>query len=216
MKLFKRLKNKDGFVMETAILFMAALFSFCLLLSTLTVIGHKYTQIEKTKLERDAALDRILDEYLIFVSGVQVPVETTANNPESETAAPAQSENQTPQVDAEPADIEYEYPLLSPLDAEVGENNGENNEAEPQPGAEPETTKDPIPYFWDTVKDNAGERYTFLLASGYLCMDKHIYDASSKTVIFELYVTRGEGTVMYVKISKMHNGPTHVLQKIIY
>lgn len=85
MRLFKRLKDKKGFVIETSILFMIAIFSFCFLLSGLTISSHYRAKAENVKIEqqvadetREQALDekvinQIIPVYTGYLSTVEVP-----------------------------------------------------------------------------------------------------------------------------------------------
>ena len=108
----KLLKNKKGFVIETAILFMLAIFSMCFLLSTLTISGHNRAKLEKIKFENELNVDRIVEDYLSYISSVDVTKNGETDSPEQGGADPASLE------------ISGEYPIVSLL---------ENAENPPEP-----------------------------------------------------------------------------------
>ena len=78
----KLLKNKKGLALESAVLFMVVIFSFCFLLSTLTITGHNRAKIEKAKIENDRNLDLLVEDYLAYVDKVIVPAAVTSAAPE--------------------------------------------------------------------------------------------------------------------------------------
>lgn len=60
----KILKNKKGMALENAILFMLIIFTFCALLTSLTLYGHYQTKLEKVMMTNRVELDKIGEEYL--------------------------------------------------------------------------------------------------------------------------------------------------------
>ena len=60
----KLLKNKRGMALENAILFMLIIFSLCALLTSLTLIGHFQTNINKLTLENEIKLEQIGEDFL--------------------------------------------------------------------------------------------------------------------------------------------------------
>jgi hypothetical protein len=62
----KIFKSKRGVAMESALVFMIMMFSFCALITMLSAIGHNQLNIENILLARDVEVDQI-GEY--FLSG---------------------------------------------------------------------------------------------------------------------------------------------------
>ena len=60
----KLLKSKRGIALENAILFMLVIFSLCALLTSLTLIGHFQTRINKLTLENEVDLEQIGEDFL--------------------------------------------------------------------------------------------------------------------------------------------------------
>lgn len=60
----KLLKSKRGIALENAILFMLVIFSLCALLTSLTLIGHFQTNINKLTLENEIKLEQIGEDFL--------------------------------------------------------------------------------------------------------------------------------------------------------
>ena len=60
----KLLKNKRGMALENAILFMLIIFSLCALLTSLTLIGHFQTNINKLTLENEIKLEQIGEDFV--------------------------------------------------------------------------------------------------------------------------------------------------------
>lgn len=60
----KILKNKKGMALENAILFMLIIFTFCALLTSLTLYGHYQTKLEKVMMTNRVELDQIGEDYL--------------------------------------------------------------------------------------------------------------------------------------------------------
>ena len=100
----KLLKNKKGFVLETAILFMLAIFSMCFLLSTLTITGHNRAKLEKIKIDNDILIDKIVEDYLLYISSVDVTKADAAESPAQNNA------------DAGAPEISGGYPIVSLLE----------------------------------------------------------------------------------------------------
>ncbi|MBQ1195597.1 MAG: hypothetical protein IIX44_05060 [Clostridia bacterium] len=64
MKIKKVLKDKKGAVLEMSIFFMIIIFTFCTLLTTMTLTARSRIKIEKAYLDMDLNTDRILENYL--------------------------------------------------------------------------------------------------------------------------------------------------------
>ena len=64
MKPRRILKNKKGIALENAILFMVIVFSFCALLTSLTLFGHYQTKLDKITLTNKVALEQIGEDFL--------------------------------------------------------------------------------------------------------------------------------------------------------
>ena len=64
MNLKKILKSRRGVALENALLFMLVIFSLCALLTSLTLIGHFQTRINKLTLENEIALEQIGEDFL--------------------------------------------------------------------------------------------------------------------------------------------------------
>lgn len=60
----KILKNKRGIAMESAVLFIVTIFSFCSLLTMLSVIGRNQLDIENMLLVREVEVDQIGEYFL--------------------------------------------------------------------------------------------------------------------------------------------------------
>ena len=60
----KLLKSKRGIALENAILFMLVVFSLCALLTSLTLIGHFQTSINKLTLENEIKLEQIGENFV--------------------------------------------------------------------------------------------------------------------------------------------------------
>ena len=60
----KILKNKRGIAMESAVLFIVTIFSFCSLLTMLSVIGRNQLDIENILLTRAVEVDQIGEHFL--------------------------------------------------------------------------------------------------------------------------------------------------------
>lgn len=179
------IKSKKGFALESAILFMVAIFSFCFLLSTLTISGHNRVKLEKIKMENDINLDYIVEDYLAYIEGVIVPpAETSAQEttkspeettkasettktpettkaPETTAAQTKENADAQQQVDEVPVDISYEYPLLSPLSNADGGNNQSETE-KPATDAETtaaESTEETVPLFEQYLANQEIEKF---------------------------------------------------------
>lgn len=64
MKIKKVLKDKKGAVLEMSIFFMIIIFTFCTLLTTMTLTARSRIKIEKAYLDMDLNTDRMLENYL--------------------------------------------------------------------------------------------------------------------------------------------------------
>ena len=57
------LKNKKGIALENAIMFMMVIFALCILIATLTLIGHYQKEIEVVTLNNKLELDQIGESF---------------------------------------------------------------------------------------------------------------------------------------------------------
>ena len=60
----KLLKSRRGVALENTIVFMLVIFSLCALLTSLTLIGHFQTHIDKLTLQNEVALEQIGEDFL--------------------------------------------------------------------------------------------------------------------------------------------------------
>lgn len=56
--------NKKGMALENAILFMIIIFSFCALLTSLTLFGHYQAKLDRVLLEKEVAVEQIGEDFL--------------------------------------------------------------------------------------------------------------------------------------------------------
>ena len=84
----KLLKNKRGMALENAILFMLIIFSLCALLTSLTLIGHFQTNINKLTLENEIKLEQIGENFVASPQSFSEVVEY-----DNYTCIPVGSEN---------------------------------------------------------------------------------------------------------------------------
>lgn len=80
MNLKKILKSRRGVALENALLFMLVIFSLCALLTSLTLIGHFQTRINKLTLENEIALEQIGENFLFVVASNDEFTETEYEN----------------------------------------------------------------------------------------------------------------------------------------
>lgn len=80
MNLKKILKSRRGVALENALLFMLVIFSLCALLTSLTLIGHFQTRINKLTLENEIALEQIGEDFLFVVASNNEFTETEYEN----------------------------------------------------------------------------------------------------------------------------------------
>ena len=80
MNLQKILKSRRGVALENALLFMLVIFSLCALLTSLTLIGHFQTRINKLTLENEVDLEQIGEEFLFVVASNNEFTETEYEN----------------------------------------------------------------------------------------------------------------------------------------
>lgn len=64
MKPRRILKNKKGIALENAILFMLVVFSFCALITSVTLSGHNQIRLERIILENKVAIEQIGEDFL--------------------------------------------------------------------------------------------------------------------------------------------------------
>ncbi len=80
MKMMKQLlKSKRGMALENTIVFMLVIFSLCALLTSLTLIGHFQTRIDKLTLLNEVELEQIGEDYLASVKQRAHASFTTSN-----------------------------------------------------------------------------------------------------------------------------------------
>lgn len=60
----KILKNRRGMALESAILFLIVIFAFCMLITSMSVVGKYQLKIEKTELENRVRLDQIGEAFV--------------------------------------------------------------------------------------------------------------------------------------------------------
>ena len=67
MKLRPLLKSKKGISLESAVLFMTIIFTFCFLLSTLALCGHYQVKIDGIKSGHYAQKEQIGEEFVAYL-----------------------------------------------------------------------------------------------------------------------------------------------------
>lgn len=72
MKGFSRLKNKKGIALESAIIFMVSIFTFCFLLSSLTLLGHSQAKINNIYIENNLECDQLGEQFISYVNAVTI------------------------------------------------------------------------------------------------------------------------------------------------
>ena len=102
----KLLKSKRGIALENAILFMLVIFSLCALLTSLTLIGHFQTNINKLTLENEIKLEQIGENFVASPQSFSEVVEY-----ENYTCIPVGSENYAMVVYSK-SDTEFKSALL--------------------------------------------------------------------------------------------------------
>ena len=85
MNLQKILKSRRGVALENALLFMLVIFSLCALLTSLTLIGHFQTRINKLTLENEVDLEQIGEDFVASVKAGQTFDEDAYTNYACET-----------------------------------------------------------------------------------------------------------------------------------
>ncbi|MBE5869285.1 MAG: hypothetical protein E7293_10105 [Lachnospiraceae bacterium] len=68
MKLIPIFKNKKGIALESAVLFMTIIFSFCFLLSSLALCGHYQVKIEEKQMELYLTREQIGENFLAYLN----------------------------------------------------------------------------------------------------------------------------------------------------
>lgn len=58
------LKSKRGIALESAILFMVMVFSFCFLLTSLALFGHYSVKLQQIKAEIDVEIEQIGEDFV--------------------------------------------------------------------------------------------------------------------------------------------------------
>lgn len=68
MKIFKKLKDRRGIAIETAVLFMLVIFSLCALITTVAIIGRHQTELENKILLLEVEVDGIGEDFVAALS----------------------------------------------------------------------------------------------------------------------------------------------------
>ena len=68
MKLIPLFKNKKGIALESAVLFMTIIFSFCFLLSSLALCGHYQVKIEEKQTELYLTREQIGENFVAYLN----------------------------------------------------------------------------------------------------------------------------------------------------
>ena len=63
-KLKNKIQSKRGIALASAMLFMVAIFSLCILLTSLATLGHYTLKLERVKTNRTVEIDRIGEDYV--------------------------------------------------------------------------------------------------------------------------------------------------------
>ena len=103
----KLLKSKRGIALENAILFMLVIFSLCALLTSLTLIGHFQTNINKLTLENEIKLEQIGENFVASPQSFSERVEY-----ENYTCIPVGSDTSYAMAVYSKSDTEYKTALL--------------------------------------------------------------------------------------------------------
>lgn len=111
----KLLKNKRGMALENAILFMLIIFSLCALLTSLTLIGHFQTNINKLTLENEIKLEQIGENFVASPASFDYDADY-----ENYTCIPVGSENYAMAVYSK-SDTEFKAAVLY---VEVAKDSG--------------------------------------------------------------------------------------------
>lgn len=88
----KILKNRRGMALESAILFLIVIFAFCMLITSMSVVGKYQLKIEKTELENRVRLDQIGEAFVagelkagtIKLNGVEYRITKKTEDSENE------------------------------------------------------------------------------------------------------------------------------------
>ena len=67
MKILRRLKDRRGIAIETAILFMLVIFSLCALITTVSIIGRRQTKFENDMLLYKVEVDQIGEDFIYYI-----------------------------------------------------------------------------------------------------------------------------------------------------
>ena len=60
----KRMKNKHGLALESAVLFMVLIFALCTLLTTFALVGNTRAKLTENALLERVAIEQILEDFL--------------------------------------------------------------------------------------------------------------------------------------------------------
>ena len=85
MKLRPLLKSKKGIAIESAVLFMMIIFTFCSLLASLALAGHYQVELDSLKASNYAQTQQIGEEFVAYLQ-VAEPSETTEEPDAAEEA----------------------------------------------------------------------------------------------------------------------------------
>ena len=67
MKILRRLKDRRGIAIETALLFMMVIFSLCALITTVAIIGRRQTKFENNMLVYKVEVDQIGEDFIYCI-----------------------------------------------------------------------------------------------------------------------------------------------------
>lgn len=80
MKLRQILKDKKGAALEMAIFFMVIVFTFCTLVTTMTLTSRSRNKIEEAYFNMDLNNDLIVEDFLLFIDDITTPGTLAAND----------------------------------------------------------------------------------------------------------------------------------------
>ena len=81
--LFKKLKDKKGLAMESAVLFLVITFAFCSIIMTLALLGRSQSKIQQIYLEEDRERAYIAGDFMTYIKNIEVVKPETGNPADS-------------------------------------------------------------------------------------------------------------------------------------
>lgn len=72
--LFKRLRDKKGLAMESAVLFLVITFAFCSIIMTLALLGRSQSKIQQIYLETDLERNQIAEDIMAYIGQINFTV----------------------------------------------------------------------------------------------------------------------------------------------